>query len=153
MAGRQWHDDMHTLAAGDHRKAAEADVGEVLAQVHRRIAHFREIEPLIRIEIEHHPVRLLDRAEYLVVATASPVALASIRRAAGLLNRLKAPVVGVVENMTRKERTVVADLASAYGHPLLGQVPYDPDLEDAFGDVEKLRASEAFRAVAALPLH
>lgn len=90
-------------------------------------------------------IRLLRRAEYLIVATASPVALASIRRAVALLGRLDVPVIGVLENMRRKETDVVKALAAEYGHPYLGALPFDPDLEDRFGDVTKLRQSPIFR--------
>ncbi len=95
-------------------------------------------------------IRLLARARYVVVATASPVALASIRRAAALLRRLRVPVAGVLENMRRRENDVVADLARSYDLPLLGHVPFDDDLEDAFGEAARLRGSPAFRALSAI---
>lgn len=92
-------------------------------------------------------IRLLGRAEYLVVATASPVALASVERAASLLGRLQAPVAGVLENMRRREDDAVEALARRHGHPYLGALPFDLDLEDAWGDAGRLRKSPAFRAL------
>ena len=42
--GRQRHDDMDALAAGQHREGREAHVGEVALDVARRLLHLLEIE-------------------------------------------------------------------------------------------------------------
>lgn len=94
-------------------------------------------------------LRLIPRAEFLVVGGSSRVVAASVERALRLLTELGAPVVGVVDNMHRSG-TVVADLAARHRVPFLGEVPFDPAVEDAIGDPDRLRATAAFRAVAGI---
>jgi ATP-binding protein involved in chromosome partitioning len=95
-------------------------------------------------------IRLVPRAEYLVVGTASALAIGSLRRALALLTELSAPVVGIVENMQRENGSAVRALAAEYHVPFLGAVPFDPGLEAALGDVEALAATRAFAALTRL---
>ena len=92
-------------------------------------------------------VRLIDRAEYLVVANASRVVVETVRRNLDLLCGLERGVAGVIENMQREDRQTVRQLADSYGHEYLGAIPFDPDLEPAIGDVEKLKRTGATAAV------
>ncbi len=95
-------------------------------------------------------IRLMPRAEFLLLGTASPVVIESVRRALQLLTELRVPILGMVENMRRAESDVVAALAERHGVPLLGAIPFDPTLEEAFGDVSKLRATQVYAAVRGL---
>ncbi len=92
-------------------------------------------------------IRLLPRVEFLLVGTASALAIGSVRRALALLTELSVAVLGVVENMRREGDAAVQALAAEYGVPLLGAVPFDPDLEAAFGDEQRLTATRVFAAV------
>ena len=92
-------------------------------------------------------VRLVPRAEFLVLATASQVVIGSVRRALRLLTELQVPIVGVVENLWRDGDDSVAELAGSFGVPFLGVVPYDPALEDALGNPGRLRQTDFFAAV------
>lgn len=94
-------------------------------------------------------VRLLPRADYLVVANDSAVVIETVRRMLRLLTELKAPVAGVVENMARGG-TAVAELARSFGVPWLGAVPFDPALEAALGDPDRIVRTEAGRAIASI---
>ena len=84
-------------------------------------------------------VRLMDRAEFLVVATRSRVVLDTVRRTLRLLTELQADLLGVVENMGRDKGSAVEDLAAEFGVPFLGVLPFDETLEDALGDPHRLR--------------
>jgi ATP-binding protein involved in chromosome partitioning len=95
-------------------------------------------------------MRLLPRAEYLAVTTSSSVVLQTVRRTLALLCELRVDVCGVVENMAREESNGAAALANEFGVPLLGGVPYDPDLEQALGDPQRLLDTVAARSVAEL---
>ena len=44
----------------------------------------------------------------------------------------------------------MANLAAEFNVPFLGVVPTDEGLEDALGDVERLRRSPVYRSVASL---
>jgi ATP-binding protein involved in chromosome partitioning len=97
-------------------------------------------------------MRLLKRAEYVVVAGASQVVLESVRRTVRLMQEVGVPILGVIENMRRKDGDTVAALAAERGLPLLGTLPYDDTLEDALGDSDALAATPAVRALGALLL-
>jgi len=95
-------------------------------------------------------VRLLRRAEHLVVATDSRVVVETVRRTLRLLRQIDAPVVGLVENMRRGDGELVRTLATDSGVPYLGEVPFDPAIEEATGNPDRLAGTEAARALRGL---
>jgi ATP-binding protein involved in chromosome partitioning len=95
-------------------------------------------------------VRLLRRAEHLVVATGSRIVVETVQRTLVLLKQIDAPVVGLVENMQRSEGELVRALARDNGVPYLGAVPFDPAVEEATGDPDRLAATEVARALRGL---
>jgi ATP-binding protein involved in chromosome partitioning len=92
-------------------------------------------------------VSLLPGAEFLVVANGSAVVLETVRRMLRLLLELRAPIVGVVENMERGAKGAVAALARASGVRFLGSLPTDESLEAALGHAERLSSTPLFRAM------
>lgn len=99
-------------------------------------------------------MRLLGRAEYVVVAGASRVVVESVRRTVRLLEEVGVPVLGVLENMHRRDNAAVATLAAEQGLPFLGSLPFDETIEDALGDVDALARTPAVVALrrAVVPL-
>ena len=95
-------------------------------------------------------VRLLRRAEHLVVATGSRIVVETVLRTLKLLKQIDAPVIGLVENMQRSEGELVRALAQNNGVPYLGAVPFDPAVEEATGDPDRLTATEVARALRGL---
>lgn len=85
-------------------------------------------------------LRLLKRVEAVVVTTPSKLSLAVVARLVRLLKGAGTPVLGLVENMGRGEAEATA---REWGVKYLGWVPYDPAVESALGDPEKLLATEA----------
>jgi len=85
-------------------------------------------------------LRLLKRAETLVVTTPSKLSLAVVARLVRLLREVGAPVLGLVENMGRGGAEAAA---AEWGVRYLGWVPYDPAIEGALGNPEKLLATQA----------
>ena len=83
-------------------------------------------------------VRLVRRAEYLVVALRSRVVVETVRRMLHFLTASRVPICGVVENMAREHSDLVPKLARQYQAPFLGVLPFDPDLEDAVGSVAQI---------------
>jgi len=92
-------------------------------------------------------VRFIDGAGFLVVATPSRVVVETVQRTLGLLERTQSRVLGVIENMRREESDAVADLARRARVPMLGSLPYDPTVEAAIGDPERLAATPFARAL------
>jgi ATP-binding protein involved in chromosome partitioning len=92
-------------------------------------------------------IRLIPRLEFVLVGTSSRLVISSVERAAALLRELRVPVAGIVENMSRSGGDGVEALAGRHGFPFLGSVPFDPALEEAVGDVGRLREGAVFGAV------
>ncbi|MEW6755499.1 MAG: P-loop NTPase [Candidatus Latescibacterota bacterium] len=92
-------------------------------------------------------VRLLPRAEFLVVATASRVVLETVRRTLALLGEVGARLLGVVENMRVRDTLEVPRLAAQFGVPFLGALPLDGGLETALGDPAALGRTRLARAL------
>jgi ATP-binding protein involved in chromosome partitioning len=92
-------------------------------------------------------LRLLRRAEFLVVATPSRVVLETVRKSLRMLTELGTSVVGVLENMRREGSASVEDLARSFGVPFLGSLPFDESLEEATGDVSRLTATPVVAAL------
>jgi ATP-binding protein involved in chromosome partitioning len=81
-------------------------------------------------------LRLLPGTEFLVVATPSVLALQVVERLLALLEELRLPVRGMIENMAAAraagaggEVTAVAAAAARHRLPLLGSIPYLPKIE------------------------
>jgi len=95
-------------------------------------------------------VRLLPRADYLVVAGSSKMVRETVRRNLRLLAELGVPIAGMVENMRRADSPVVGELAGEFDVPLLGALPWDETLEEAIGDVARLETTPFAAAIGAL---
>ncbi|UCF67732.1 MAG: P-loop NTPase [Acidobacteriota bacterium] len=92
-------------------------------------------------------VRLLERAEHLVLATSSRVVLETVRRTLDVLAQLRTRVLGVLENMKSDSSQAVEQLASRFSVPYLGSLPEDSSLELATGTAESLVRTPTARAL------
>ena len=79
-------------------------------------------------------VRLIRRIEFLIVTTTSLLAFETVKKQAGLLQELKMPIIGVVENMKMDKSTRIRSEAEKFGMKYLGAIPFDPDVEAAIGN-------------------
>lgn len=98
-------------------------------------------------------LRYMHAPEFLVVTTPSRLVGHVVERLLVMLRELKVPVVGLVENMVRKDSRA-AVLADRYSCPLLGSIPYEEDIDDilaeaAGGKPLPERISSVFRSIAA----
>jgi ATP-binding protein involved in chromosome partitioning len=87
-------------------------------------------------------IRLIPRAEFLLVTNPSRLVAEAVRRAAMLLQELKMPIVGVIENMKRQDTPSADHLSTYFNVPYLGAVRYDARFEDALGNARKLLESD-----------
>jgi ATP-binding protein involved in chromosome partitioning len=83
-------------------------------------------------------VRLVDRLEFLIVTTPSMLAFEVVKKQVALFCELKMSIVGVLENMKMDNSNVIEAEAKQLGLRYLGAVPYDPQVETAIGNPEKL---------------
>jgi ATP-binding protein involved in chromosome partitioning len=92
-------------------------------------------------------IRLIEGIRFLVVTTPSRVAYETVRKLLTLLRRLNVPVTGVVENMVMKPSGYIKEQAKVDGVAHLGQIDFDPELEDALGDVDRLSATAFYASI------
>jgi ATP-binding protein involved in chromosome partitioning len=106
-------------------------------------------------------LRLLAGAEFVVVATPSALALRVVERLLALLEELRLPVRGLIENMAHSRQAAatgtlgqagrdVAAAAARHRLPLLGSVPYLAEIEELLASSEPLRGrlGEVFGGIA-----
>ena len=83
-------------------------------------------------------IRLVKRIEFLIVTTSSLLAFETVKKQVSLLQDLKVPIIGVVENMKMKTSKRIQQGTEKLGAKFLAGIPYDPKVEGAIGDVAKL---------------
>jgi len=83
-------------------------------------------------------IRLIGNIEFLIVTTPSQLAFETVRKLASLLKELKIPVVGVIENMKMNDSETIQQRTMKLGVEFLGEIPYDPNVEEAIGNANKL---------------
>ena len=87
-------------------------------------------------------LRLLPNPEFVVVATPSAFALAVVERLLSLLGEMRLRVLGLIENMSRTPQGAgAAELARRCGLPLLGRIPYLPEIESLLASGDPLAGS------------
>jgi len=92
-------------------------------------------------------IRLVRRIEFLIVTTSSQLAFETVKKLVALLQDLKVPIVGIVENMKMKESKNVRQQTEKLGLKFLAEIPYDAKIESAIGDTEKLLDTALARKV------
>jgi ATP-binding protein involved in chromosome partitioning len=83
-------------------------------------------------------IRLVKRIEFLIVTTPSRLAFETVKKQVTLLQGLKFPIIGVVENMKMNRAKNIEQETEKLGVKFLAGIPYDPKVEEAIGDVTKL---------------
>lgn len=83
-------------------------------------------------------VRLIKHIEFLIITTPSLLAFETVKKQVKLLCELKMPIVGLVENMKMDKANFVQVETGNIGLRYLGAIPFDPQVEEAFGNEVKL---------------
>ena len=83
-------------------------------------------------------IRFIKKIEFLIVTTPSQLAFETVRKLVGLLKELKIPIIGVVENMKMDSSSAIKEKTRRLGVEFIGEIPFDPEVEEAIGDVNKL---------------
>jgi len=83
-------------------------------------------------------IRLVKRIEFLIVTTHSRLAFETVKKQLNLLQELKVPVIGLVENMKMNMVKNIQRQTEKLGLAFLGEIPYDLKVEEAIGDETKL---------------
>jgi ATP-binding protein involved in chromosome partitioning len=83
-------------------------------------------------------IRLVKRVEFLIVTTPSRLAFETVKKQLSLLQELKMPIIGVIENMKMNSAQSIQQQTEKLGIAFLGEIPYDLKVEEAIGDEKKL---------------
>jgi ATP-binding protein involved in chromosome partitioning len=83
-------------------------------------------------------IRLVKNTKFLIVTTPSQLAFETVKKLVSLLQDLKVPIIGVVENMKMNSAKGIQQQTEKLSIPFLGEIPYDPKVEEAIGDETKL---------------
>jgi ATP-binding protein involved in chromosome partitioning len=86
-------------------------------------------------------IRLVKRIEFLIVTTPSRLAFETVKKQVRLLQDLKVPIIGVVENMKMNRTRNIEQETEKLGVKFLAEIPFDSKVEEAIGDVTKLRGT------------
>ena len=92
-------------------------------------------------------IRLVSRIRFLIVTTSSKLAFETVKKQAKLLQDLKVPIVGIVENMKMNNSRNIEEQTKKLGLKFLAEIPYDPEIESAIGNKTKLLATTLARKV------
>jgi ATP-binding protein involved in chromosome partitioning len=83
-------------------------------------------------------VRFIKNIEFLIVTTSSRLAFETVKKLATLLEALRVPVLGVVENMKMNDSKTIQQETQKLGLKFLEEIPYDSEVEAAIGDPDEL---------------
>ncbi len=90
-------------------------------------------------------IRLIKKMEFLVVTIPSKVAIGVMIKELKILMELNIPVMGVLENMRKKESPLLSDMIDDLNIPILGTIDLDQAIEGATGNVDRLTETAFFR--------
>jgi ATP-binding protein involved in chromosome partitioning len=76
--------------------------------------------------------------EFLVVTTPSQLAFETVKKFVTLLKDMNVRVLGVVENMKMSDTDNIRTKTEELGIPFLGEIEYDPKVEEAIGKEARL---------------
>jgi ATP-binding protein involved in chromosome partitioning len=83
-------------------------------------------------------VRLVKRIEFLIVTTPSRLAFETVKKEIFLLQDMKVPIIGVVENMKSNRAGKIEQETKKLNVKFLTEIPFDIRVEEAIGDVKEL---------------
>jgi ATP-binding protein involved in chromosome partitioning len=120
-----------------------ADVSNVLIEL-LSVTHWGRLDYLI---IDMPPgigdvvldiLRLVKRIEFLIVTIPSLLAFETVKKQAMLFKDLKVAVIGVLENMKMNTSVSIQNETEKLGLRYLGEIKFDPQVEDAMGKEKQL---------------
>jgi ATP-binding protein involved in chromosome partitioning len=83
-------------------------------------------------------VRLVNQIQFLIVTTPSRLAFETVKKQVQLLQELRVPIIGIVENMKMNKVENIKKETEKLRLKFLTEIPYDPEVEDALGNTTKL---------------
>jgi len=91
-------------------------------------------------------IRLIKKIEFLIITTPSQLAFETVKKLTNLLVAQNIPIVGIIENMKTGNSQNIKNQTHKLGLQYLGQIPYDPQIENAIGNPAKLLNTKLAKA-------
>jgi ATP-binding protein involved in chromosome partitioning len=92
-------------------------------------------------------LRFVKNAKFLVITTPSKLAFETVGKLVNLLKDAKVSIIGVIENMRIKGSLWIQEQVEAKGVRFLGDLPFDFELEENIGNIERLLETKFSRAL------
>ena len=95
-------------------------------------------------------LKLIKGLNFIVVSTPSRLSLETVKKLVALLRSVKAPITGVIENMSTEASPSIKKDVEELGERFLGSIPLDPEVEQALGkpdEIIKTRFAESLARV------
>ena len=92
-------------------------------------------------------IRLIKNIQFLIVTTPSQLAFETVTKLSSLLESLKIPILGVIENMKMNNSRDTRRNAERLRLVFLAEIPYDPTVEEAIGNAKKLLHTKISAAI------
>jgi len=83
-------------------------------------------------------IKLVKKAEFLLVSTPSKVALGAVDKLLKILKELNLKIIGIIENMKINGNSLIKNYTKEKNFKYLGSISFDKNLEDAIGFPDKL---------------
>ena len=98
-------------------------------------------------------IRLIKKIEFLIVTTPSQLAFETVKKLASMLEELKIPILGIVENMKMNQSETIRAQTRKLGLTYLIGIPYDPQIEETIGKTNKLLDTRMGKEIEQLVSH
>ena len=92
-------------------------------------------------------IELFKKTEFLLLSTSSKVVFETVRKLMILLQEMRIPILGIAENMKRKEESFVREVCDKYKVSFLGEIRFDENFENAVGNVGKILHTKVFKDI------
>lgn len=83
-------------------------------------------------------IRFIKTVRFLIVTTPSTLAFETVKKLTSLLLHVQIPILGVIENMQLNQSASLKGRIVDTALPYSGTISYDPTLEGALGNINKL---------------
>jgi ATP-binding protein involved in chromosome partitioning len=87
-------------------------------------------------------IRFIPKSKFLIVSTPSTVAYGAVSKLIDILQEMKLPILGIIENMQMKNNEFTKKKIANTKLQYLGGIRYDENLEDSIGNPRKLIKTE-----------
>jgi len=91
-------------------------------------------------------IRMIRKIIFCIIAVPSKVVLETVNKTIKMLKESGTPVIGVIENMGGKSFSV-RERVKKFNIPFLGEIGFDPKLEEAVGDAAKLLRTDFAKSI------